>query len=271
MPERIPLLLFSGGADSTLLLKWQLAESNCDVLYIDGNQHWNKIVAETTASERAIAEILTTAEHRIRTQFDLRETMELPTGSAVIWQQLVPWLVGAVLTIDPERHSQLQVGYVMSDEMAGNLDRITKAWDALVAAVIGDRWCSQKGRFVPVDLPIVFRLRHMRKKQIYQELGGRLLDLTWSCEKPLEGATGPIPCTSCPACITRFTAMVDFKGPHEAEKEKAAHIEGAKRFQQERHKPIIAVGATPNQPTTATRKKATKKSVSKTRKTTKKK
>lgn len=271
MPERIPLLLFSGGADSTLLLKWQLTDSNCDVLYIDGNQCPRKMAAETVARERIIDELLTSTEHRVRTQYDLREKMRLPHSEVTAWQQLMPWLVGAALTIDPQRHSQLQIGYIMGDDMAGNLDRVTKAWDALVQAVVGERWDSQQGRFVEADIPVVFRLRYMRKSRIYDELGEKLLDLTWTCELPAEGRSGPVPCNRCSGCETRFNAMRKFKGAVKAEKQRAAWIEDAKLYQEEQQNLKVAINNAHSHRPSTTRKKTTKKSASKTRKTTKKK
>lgn len=42
-PKRLPLILFSGGLDSTTVLLDTLQRSNVDILYVIGRQHlWEK-------------------------------------------------------------------------------------------------------------------------------------------------------------------------------------------------------------------------------------
>lgn len=203
MTQKIPLILFSGGADSALLLQWQLHKSNCDVLYIDGNQGPAKIEAEQKARLAVIERLEAGSEYRVSKQIDLRESLKLPTMQRAGFGQLLPWLVGALLSIDPKRHSQLQIGYIMGDDIAENLDKITAAWNSCVKALIGSSWSEEKNAWEDADVPISFPLRYMRKKNVYANLERDVLPLTWSCELPVKKGKKYLPCDKCRACETR--------------------------------------------------------------------
>lgn len=193
-----PLVLFSGGVDSTFLLySHMVAFRSVDVLYVDGGQGPVKIRCEKKARQEILTWLRENASawHVLERPDPLSKVNFCNMPSAT-WRQLVPWIIGAIEATDPEKHSSVEVGYLCTDSNAQVFDKVIETWNLLWSI-------CRKGEVVP----LVFPLRLQYKSSVMKEMPKELYDLTWVCELPKlsDSGTGEyIHCGSCSACETRL-------------------------------------------------------------------
>jgi 7-cyano-7-deazaguanine synthase in queuosine biosynthesis len=192
MVDKIPLILFSGGLDSTYLLSETLRYAHADILYITASQHPDKVIAEQNAIFNILKYLRANRPYRVRKVYSL-DISSLPVFADYSFGQVPPWLFGSLATVDSTLHSRVSISYVMGDQISLYLDTIEKAWNALSG-------CTKL-----VLVPIEFPLKLISKKKIMAELHPDLYKLTWVCETPVKiEKTGKIkPCGKCDACVTR--------------------------------------------------------------------
>lgn len=203
--EKHPLILFSGGNDSTFLLYETLTNTDAHVLYVEGNQNSDKVRAELKARE-AIKEWLNeNTLHRVLSDTkyinsvyasDITYGNERGTDvfNAVTLAQPVSWLMSALYHYNPVIHSCVQLAYLCGDDIAASLTTLQYAWDHLCFSV--------KQQSVPIQFP----LKNYRKSYILENLPKELANLTWVCELPVPKENSDskeqelIPCGRCIAC-----------------------------------------------------------------------
>ena len=219
MSNHIPLVLFSGGADSTAVLQYRLENGACDILIADSSVGELKLIAEERA-RTSIIEYLNRQDctvGRILKTYDLRTSLKIPVSRHWPLQQMPVWFMAALTTLDPDRHSMVDVGYVLGDDAQGSLDKLETLWNMAVDLFLGPMWDSQKGRYVPLNIPLVFPFRYSDKKSIYKRLGSDLFHLTWSCECPIcpskDKQEQIEPCGDCKPCKTRRAVEVEMGWP----------------------------------------------------------
>lgn len=171
-----PLVLFSGGLDSTFLLQMTLWYGPCDVLYVRGGQHWDKVTKEHEARRKIIDTLNENYGYKVTREYE-------PSGrlsfSAIVdrkYSQPISWLMGALQVLNPDRHSKLLVGYVADDSFGfGRLSQhIEKVWES-----------SQMLTHTKTPVPIEFPLADIGKLDILKQLDSRLVPLIWVCEDPI--------------------------------------------------------------------------------------
>lgn len=112
---------------------------------------------------------------------------------------MVPWLVYALQAVNPEIHSEVQMGFVMGDSNSLVFQDLIQAWNNL--------WkISKKGDVVPLVIP----LQTYVKYALLNELDPRVYPLIWVCEQP----TSDKACKSCTPCLTHQHALNVFKQHH---------------------------------------------------------
>lgn len=205
--NKVPLVLFSGGADSTYLVLHRLIEGPIDTLYIEGNQGEVKTFRE----KRAISEIMKSPAYLSR-NYPIREMIEFqlspmtagcePNGkvtkplnyyaNGLALQQAPVWLFGAMMSVNPERHTSVQISYVMGDSAIGFVHHMEAAWNAL--------WKScRQGPVVPLEFPLI----HTQKSDVFYHLDSDdVYHLTWSCEDYMQDKESRTPCGHCVPCVT---------------------------------------------------------------------
>lgn len=204
MADKRPLLLFSGGLDST----WQMYlhgknKERVDYLYIDGGQSSRKIDCEAETRNDIVHWLTKHFAANGDPNFDAfyyincihRKPVQVKWGRVEnhSWCQPISWLIGALSVADPVRHSCVEIGYVMGDEATQLIDDLTKAWNAL--------WAVSRHGDAP---PLSFPLRYTTKMAIMEQMPGELYAMTWVCELPEGSAKGGyVPCGRCRACETR--------------------------------------------------------------------
>lgn len=196
-----PLLLFSGGLDSTYLLWSTLSEDKqaVDLIYINGNQGRHKTAAELKARgliidwlKENVPDCPPIYELSVRSKIDMSREQNT-------FKQALPWFVGAMEVVDPDTHTQVNIAYVSGDQISSMLDNLSYSWNYM--------WPVCKGSSL---VPLNFPLRHFTKAIILDRIPKELYKLTWVCETPtadthdLQTDTYTyVACNKCAACTTR--------------------------------------------------------------------
>jgi 7-cyano-7-deazaguanine synthase in queuosine biosynthesis len=196
MSDKRPLLLFSGGLDSTHMLRSTLQETDVDILYIECGQHAQKIQAEHLAridilrwidAHRWVSDVAGEDVHRIRNHLEYRALTFVGAPGMTLSQAPV-WLFAALYHFDPGIHSEVRIAYVLGDDALIYRHEIEAAWTNLCLVSKG------------VSVPLVFPLMGWRKSTLVNNTPADLLDLVWVCELPEWKGTTITPCHRCPAC-----------------------------------------------------------------------
>jgi 7-cyano-7-deazaguanine synthase in queuosine biosynthesis len=196
LAEKKPLLLFSGGLDSTYIAyKHFIKQEQFDIVYIDGRQSRRKIEVE----EAVRGEILNWLRKHTEfscypRQHSAASTVDWSNATSAGFRQAMAWFVCALEVVDPHVHSCVEIGYVAGDQISSNLDTLIAAWNALwPVAKISDS-----------VVPLKFPLRYTTKTEIMNHMPKDLYELTWVCELPKgDVRTGYKPCGDCVPCDTR--------------------------------------------------------------------
>lgn len=178
----IPLVLFSGGLDSTHALLDTLRSSHVDVLYIAGAQGVHKINAELQAVEDILSQITNiTRDYGIRNVYKFRmETDSFKDGNIHCgvtgknFSQPPQWLQGMMAVARSDRHSRIVLSYITGDQMLSHLQDLTYAWNYINAFVFG------KYEAIPLSFP----LRYSKKRDLINAMPIGILAKIWTCELP---------------------------------------------------------------------------------------
>lgn len=212
--KRLPLILFSGGLDSTFLLFEALKKSDVDVVYVrHHNIREEKINKEKEASEQ-ILELLQ-YDTRLRERYDIKYRVRrklwahgqfnnlgnYPGPGAIVMPQPVMWLSAILSSINLRDTSDVEMAYVQGDCAIARLNYIRDGWSNLLYACFD--YDGLGGHWPDLRFPLVF----MSKAEIIQRMPKKLTELTWSCELPIRVSDTEIKaCGECVPCITRKVA-----------------------------------------------------------------
>lgn len=190
--EKLPLILFSGGLDSTYLLSETLKNGSCDILYIAAAQGENKIKAEQEACKKIIKWLEKNKPFKIRNTYFVDIT-SLPVITNYSFSQPSSWIFGALSVCNENIHNEVQIAYVLGDQISCHLINIHDAWNAL----------SIFSKHQKINL--IFPLCFTTKNKIMKEMEPKLYNLTWVCETPikLKRYNTLKPCSKCASCINR--------------------------------------------------------------------
>jgi 7-cyano-7-deazaguanine synthase in queuosine biosynthesis len=169
---KIPLLLFSGGLDSTYLLWCLLQESPVDVLYLNGGQCPIKMKAEELTRERILSYLTKHRPYQVQCEYTDDQPTTFMMGNQISFSQPVPWLMGALRKVDSKQHSKVCIAYVMNDDIMVHRHDLILAWDAL------NRICKTE------STPLELTLWNNKKEWFIKDMPVELSQMTWSCEMP---------------------------------------------------------------------------------------
>lgn len=197
--KRIPLVAFSGGLDSTLVLLDALKEGPVDTVYIKGRVGKDKIRAELETRDIIFDYIRMNKEnyHQVRfdtiveagdigagrrlmntaTNVDEAETIDLLNGR--VFYQPATWMYHAALVAVQGNNSTFLVGYIRGDQAPVIRTELTKLWEL-------NQFCL---RPPVVPIPIEFPLIWIDKLDVITRLVNwhqeNLPMSAWSCEAPV--------------------------------------------------------------------------------------
>ena len=213
---KVPLLLFSGGLDSSYMLQMYLERGNVETLYVKGLIHEDKIAKELDARKKIIAALQEKTGNYVLRDHIIDIGPIFGGGTADIgFAQPPMWIVGALQVSDYNKHSELAIGYVAGDQIACMIPYIINAWDNL-------QYFAKHG-----NIPVVFPLKVTRKVDILEAILPQIVQHIWVCEMPEwwrdgkmiyipDGLGGKLkPCGKCPACITMVGTLHMYKQKHD--------------------------------------------------------
>lgn len=197
----IPLVLFSGGLDSTYLVSTLLMKGPVDVLYVNGGQSIEKMRKELEARDKLIELMNQIYPHKIQGQYEVLDSVYKHDGQNKKWIQPNAWTQGAYRVLKPGRHDSVQVAYVKDDGAAFgyHLPQLEELWKNLLKL-------SYSGDHVPLQFPLLYT----SKLEILEEIDKRLLEHIWVCEIPKDGKA----CGKCPPCLLANNTLHRYKEKH---------------------------------------------------------
>lgn len=200
IPEELkgPLILFSGGLDSTYLVYETLKTSNVHLVYVVGNVYTEKMKLELAAREK-IKQWFTDNPHSefkiisdTVLHFEIGDFRQMFNGMKIT--QPAMWLFPALYYYKAGLHTSVQIGYVKDDVILPYLEDLKTAWQSLSNVA--------KHEFVPLTFPI----SHIEKSFSYSALPVDLRSLIWVCDTPqINGQRQMIECGRCGPCARRLT------------------------------------------------------------------
>lgn len=208
--QKHPLIVFSGGLDSTYLLYCTLLTSDVYTCYFEANQGPSKIHAEHDARESIIRILEQITGHRvirdtivtipdvqtvIKDHWDKRHHQTVSKVPDKAWGQSHQWLNALLYVSDASKHSEIMMGYLSDDGLAQYYDSIIETW----------RLLQRTAKTTPVDLK--FPLSVIPKENVFRRLPLEIQRATWTCELPvgdhINGILKIVPCENCGPCRTK--------------------------------------------------------------------
>lgn len=211
--KKIPLILFSGGLDSTYLLQQELEKGPVEVLYVEGRQSPIKVLAEKRARAKIIRALENITGNDVVGDHCVKMIPEVQMSGYGVgsrdfdwkFEQPYQWLMGAIHIADGRRHSALMIAYVAGDQISSDLPKVKEAWNAMVS--------FSKCTEIPLEFPTVY----VQKRDIINRIKASAYRHHWVCELPtvihdeeklsksrhLRGKEQYEACGQCAACLTK--------------------------------------------------------------------
>jgi 7-cyano-7-deazaguanine synthase in queuosine biosynthesis len=192
--EKVPLILFTGGMDSTLMLQQSLKRGSCDVLYIFHGQSVEVMIKEKAALNAIIAVATKDSEHSVEDVHYTTIPEMVNDDHDTDTSKIARLLTAAVSQIDPHLHTTLMVGGVKGDPFFADRDKLGRLWTLLTSMT--------KFRSLPLDFPLASYSKH----EVIANLNPELAQLTVYCEAPTDE-----PCRVCTSCKALGAAMSEYR------------------------------------------------------------
>lgn len=195
-----PLVLFSGGLDSTALLENILKTGPCDTLYINGSQSSEKAKKELAARKSIIEYLNANSMHKVISDYTPGYSINL-NSNGCRYSQPVSWLVGALGILNQDIHNGLYVGYVYDDGgFCRHIPTLENIWRDM-------QMVSKWDKPVPLHYPLI----DTNKVDILNRIDPELLTKIWVCETPTSEGKA---CLKCNPCILLKQVMKRYEEIH---------------------------------------------------------
>jgi 7-cyano-7-deazaguanine synthase in queuosine biosynthesis len=186
------LVMFSGGLDSTALLVKLLA-GGADELRVHHIRMINKEKRDL-AEQRAVEAIVAYCRAHYRPFRYSESGLDFSTLEAIPIDYLSIAFVACQVAIDTPDCNRVAVGALATDtDIANRSARQKRVFEEIYA-------CYRARKLGEPHVEWAFPVFHTPKAELAAGLPRELLDLTWSCRRPVEGFR---PCGSCKACLAR--------------------------------------------------------------------
>lgn len=206
MQKPVPLLLFSGGLDSTVMLSHALKAGDVEVLYVKGHQDPYKAKLELEARKKIIQLLEKRTGNKVIRDYHVRATSYIEPyqgedGKIVNYYnksfaQVPDWIYGALHVADGQRHDGLYIGYLKSDVIFPELNKLVMAWNGL------------NGLASAYPVAVSFPYGSFTKEDMLKMIDRELYQLVWYCETPANDKA----CGCCRPCKTHNDALTTLKG-----------------------------------------------------------
>lgn len=211
--KRKPLVLFSGGYDSTMCLLYLLPYTDVDTISVSGLCSYGKEQREREAREYVFNQIKN-QPNIVRNVF--HQTIDPLSGwnTNAKLSQVLPWLYAAARAISPAKHSCLVVGYLGDDDSVPVHNSIKKAWKHLIRAMFPG----------VMPIPLIMPIAHLSKLDIVKntrQVAPRFEEHLWFCQTPDHVVRGGrkekdyYACGKCSSCLKMRQAEMMINPPVE--------------------------------------------------------
>lgn len=190
--SRIPLVLFTGGMDSTLMLQMALHKGNCDTLYVETGQYPNAREREVKAQVHILEALKGAPYHVLRQHTVIAPVIHCSKNDHMAHATRL--LMAALTVVDPHRHCSVMLGGTRMDTIVINRDKLIFAWRGLTNIT--------KWKPVPLETP----LAHSSKHDVLTSLPSTLLSKVWVCEHPDTKR-----CDVCAPCVELANTLANYQ------------------------------------------------------------
>jgi 7-cyano-7-deazaguanine synthase in queuosine biosynthesis len=186
------LVMFSGGLDSTAMLV-KLLNETADELRVHHIRMANQ-ERRDRAEQRAVEAIVAYCRRHYRPFRYSESGLEFTQLEAIPIDYLSIAFVACQVAIDTPGCSRIAVGALAADtDIVNRSARQRRVFDAMYE-------CYRARKLGEPQVEWIFPVYHAAKAELAAALPSELLDLTWSCRRPVEGFR---PCLVCKACKAR--------------------------------------------------------------------
>ena len=192
--------MFSGGLDSSAMLV-RLLEQGDEPLRVHHIRMINREKRDL-AEQRAVDSILAYCRAHYRPFRYSESALDFAGLEAIPIDYLSIAFVACQVAIDTPRCDRVAVGSLASDtDIVNRSERQKRVFDVMYE-------CYRARKLGEPRVDWVYPVYHTPKTELAAALPHELLELTWSCRRPLEGPVqGPgqgfKPCLTCKACRAR--------------------------------------------------------------------
>ena len=187
--------MFSGGLDSTAMLVKLLREGE-DELRVHHIRMQNKEAREG-AEQRAVESIVAWCRERYRPFRYSESGLDFRALEAIPIDYLSIAFVACQVAIDTPGCDRIAVASLARDtDIENRSARQRRVFDAMYE-------CYRYRKLGEPQVQWIYPVYHATKQSLAASLPTELLQLTWSCRRPVPERGGWRPCGGCKACLAR--------------------------------------------------------------------
>ena len=204
------LVMFSGGLDSTAMLVRLLDETQ-DELRVHHIRMVNR-EGRDGAEQAAVEAILAYCRAHYRPFRYSESALDFSELAAIPIDYLSIAFVACQVAIDTPRCTRIAIGALSSDtDIVNRSARQQRVFQEMYA-------CYRARKLGEPEVRWIFPVYDVPKADLARELPPELLDLTWSCRRPVRSANGWVACGACKACHARpKSGFIAGRGRHEVQ------------------------------------------------------
>ncbi|HYR33763.1 MAG TPA: hypothetical protein VEQ87_05685 [Burkholderiales bacterium] len=189
------LVMFSGGLDSTAMLV-KLLEETKDELRVHHIRMANK-EGRDDAEQRAVGAIVAWCRERYRPFRYSESGLDFTALEAIPIDYLSIAFVACQVAIDTPRCNRIALAALARDtDIENRSARQRRVFEELYA-------CYRARKLGEPEVEWLYPVYRETKQALAARLPRELVELTWSCRRPLRDAEGWRPCGACKACLAR--------------------------------------------------------------------
>jgi len=191
------LVMFSGGLDSTAMLVRLLRDGD-DELRVHHIRMLNR-ERRAEAEQQAVERIVAYCRERYRAFRYSESGLDFAALEAIPIDYVSIAFVACQVAIDTPRCTRIAVAALQRDtDIVNRSERQRRVFDALYA-------CYRARKLGEPAVEWLYPVFTATKAELAAALPRELLELTWSCRRPVSVPGGFRPCGGCKACLARTT------------------------------------------------------------------
>ena len=189
------LVMLSGGLDSTAMLVQLLAETQ-DNLRVHHIRMANR-EARAEAEQAAVERIVAWCRERYRPFRYSESALDFAELEAIPIDYLCVAFVACQVAIDTPGCNRVAVASLARDtDIENRSARQRRVFDAMYE-------CYRYRKLGEPEVQWIYPVYHATKRELAAALPRELVELSWSCRRPVRAGEGLRPCGACKACLAR--------------------------------------------------------------------